>query len=404
MTEERLVVIDLEPPLSERCRGRWYTRRAMARFRFHTLLRRQSRPPRTRASLGAAAAGAGPRRPPGELRRERRALLRAARAAAARPRRPRARDVPPRPLPRGLAARALRRADRARGADPRARRAARLAAALRRARGSARCECGAPLLWGSRFCANCGRPVAAQRREVRRVRRPHVTTSTRASLCPRCSARRRAAPGVLPRVRPAPAAGPPRRARAAPPRPASAAGRAAGLCPRSSASSSPSSARPSRSRSRRAGDTEAAVSTATGGSLTVTGRARPLTAPEPRTTTGARRRRDDGAAPPVRAAGATRAARITWPRGSAAGRSCSSRFPQSDGRARGRRASRGGPRAGCGTSASSTRPASQASTPATSSSSPASSTRRRRRRAPPAGPRGFPPAYQREILPYPREV
>jgi len=26
---------------------------------------------------------------------------------------------------------------------------------------SARCECGAPLLWGSRYCANCGRPAAA---------------------------------------------------------------------------------------------------------------------------------------------------------------------------------------------------------------------------------------------------
>jgi hypothetical protein len=25
---------------------------------------------------------------------------------------------------------------------------------------SARCDCGAPLLWGSRFCASCGRPVA----------------------------------------------------------------------------------------------------------------------------------------------------------------------------------------------------------------------------------------------------
>ncbi|HEY8103773.1 MAG TPA: hypothetical protein VIE18_04605 [Gaiellaceae bacterium] len=25
-----------------------------------------------------------------------------------------------------------------------------------------RCECGAPLLWGSRFCANCGRPTAAR--------------------------------------------------------------------------------------------------------------------------------------------------------------------------------------------------------------------------------------------------
>jgi membrane protease subunit (stomatin/prohibitin family) len=25
----------------------------------------------------------------------------------------------------------------------------------------ARCECGAPLVWGSHFCANCGRPVTA---------------------------------------------------------------------------------------------------------------------------------------------------------------------------------------------------------------------------------------------------
>jgi predicted amidophosphoribosyltransferase len=24
---------------------------------------------------------------------------------------------------------------------------------------AARCECGAPVLWGSHFCANCGRPV-----------------------------------------------------------------------------------------------------------------------------------------------------------------------------------------------------------------------------------------------------
>jgi hypothetical protein len=30
--------------------------------------------------------------------------------------------------------------------------------ARRRAR-SARCECGAPILWGSHFCANCGRPL-----------------------------------------------------------------------------------------------------------------------------------------------------------------------------------------------------------------------------------------------------
>jgi hypothetical protein len=31
----------------------------------------------------------------------------------------------------------------------------------RRAAPPARCACGAPLVWGSHFCANCGRPVAA---------------------------------------------------------------------------------------------------------------------------------------------------------------------------------------------------------------------------------------------------
>jgi DNA-directed RNA polymerase subunit RPC12/RpoP len=29
----------------------------------------------------------------------------------------------------------------------------------RRRAPAARCECGAPILWGSHFCANCGRPV-----------------------------------------------------------------------------------------------------------------------------------------------------------------------------------------------------------------------------------------------------
>ena len=34
------------------------------------------------------------------------------------------------------------------------------AAAARRApAGDARCACGAPVIWGSHFCANCGRPV-----------------------------------------------------------------------------------------------------------------------------------------------------------------------------------------------------------------------------------------------------
>jgi len=35
------------------------------------------------------------------------------------------------------------------------------AVSVRRAAPAARCECGAPLVWGSHFCANCGRPAAA---------------------------------------------------------------------------------------------------------------------------------------------------------------------------------------------------------------------------------------------------
>jgi hypothetical protein len=37
-----------------------------------------------------------------------------------------------------------------------------LAAAVSRGRTrpSARCECGAPIFWGSQFCAQCGRPVS----------------------------------------------------------------------------------------------------------------------------------------------------------------------------------------------------------------------------------------------------
>ena len=34
-------------------------------------------------------------------------------------------------------------------------------ASVRRAAPPARCSCGAPLVWGSHFCANCGRPVTA---------------------------------------------------------------------------------------------------------------------------------------------------------------------------------------------------------------------------------------------------
>jgi len=35
------------------------------------------------------------------------------------------------------------------------------ATAVRRTPPAARCSCGAPILWGSHFCANCGRAVAA---------------------------------------------------------------------------------------------------------------------------------------------------------------------------------------------------------------------------------------------------
>jgi hypothetical protein len=35
------------------------------------------------------------------------------------------------------------------------------AVSVRRAAPAARCACGAPLVWGSHFCANCGRPTAA---------------------------------------------------------------------------------------------------------------------------------------------------------------------------------------------------------------------------------------------------
>ena len=34
------------------------------------------------------------------------------------------------------------------------------ATAVRRTPPAARCTCGAPILWGSHFCANCGRAVA----------------------------------------------------------------------------------------------------------------------------------------------------------------------------------------------------------------------------------------------------
>jgi hypothetical protein len=36
-------------------------------------------------------------------------------------------------------------------------------AGVRRAPATARCDCGAPIPWGSRFCANCGQPVDGPR-------------------------------------------------------------------------------------------------------------------------------------------------------------------------------------------------------------------------------------------------
>jgi Double zinc ribbon len=35
------------------------------------------------------------------------------------------------------------------------------ATAARRPGGAPRCACGAPILWGSHFCSNCGRPTGA---------------------------------------------------------------------------------------------------------------------------------------------------------------------------------------------------------------------------------------------------
>jgi DNA-directed RNA polymerase subunit RPC12/RpoP len=34
-----------------------------------------------------------------------------------------------------------------------------VAVSARRAAPAARCECGAPILWGSHFCSNCGRAI-----------------------------------------------------------------------------------------------------------------------------------------------------------------------------------------------------------------------------------------------------
>jgi hypothetical protein len=126
------------------------------------LLRQQSdSPPATPGRRSRSAP------PAGELRRERRALLRL--------REQRLRDLG------GLALEMYRR-DRFRedlvlercaeliGLDARVHELDALLGgprARRAARKSARCECGAPLLLEARFCANCGRPLSERAGDAR---------------------------------------------------------------------------------------------------------------------------------------------------------------------------------------------------------------------------------------------
>jgi hypothetical protein len=120
---------------------------------------------RRRDERTTAAAPAGPARRalphPGQLRKERRSLLRV--------REERLRDLG------GLMLEMYRRdqfrqdllverCDELIALDERLQELDTLLAAavsVRRAAPAARCACGAPLVWGSHFCANCGRPVAA---------------------------------------------------------------------------------------------------------------------------------------------------------------------------------------------------------------------------------------------------
>jgi hypothetical protein len=128
-------------------------------------LLRQEAQPGQEAPSGEAVAVAKPRRrrpapPASELRRERRALLRL--------REQKLRDLG------GLSLEMYRR-DRFRedlllercaeliGLEARIHELDVLLGAVRpspNAPRTARCDCGAPLLWGSRFCPSCGRPVA----------------------------------------------------------------------------------------------------------------------------------------------------------------------------------------------------------------------------------------------------
>jgi hypothetical protein len=59
-----------------------------------------------------------------------------------------------------------------------------LLAALRRGLPPGRCMCGAPLMWNSHFCANCGRPAGEPVVTCRRCGGPLAAD---ASFCPRCA-------------------------------------------------------------------------------------------------------------------------------------------------------------------------------------------------------------------------
>jgi len=59
-----------------------------------------------------------------------------------------------------------------------------LLAALRRGLPPGRCTCGAPLMWNSHFCANCGRPAGEPVVVCRRCGGPLAGD---ASFCPRCA-------------------------------------------------------------------------------------------------------------------------------------------------------------------------------------------------------------------------
>ena len=94
----------------------------------------------------------------------------------------------------------------------RARRAARRSRVARPRASGRRCECGAPIFWGSNFCAQCGRrDRLAGRSDGRRRLMGGARDSARLLPDLRCGVR--AAPGVLPRVRHAPPDEPRRRRR-----------------------------------------------------------------------------------------------------------------------------------------------------------------------------------------------